>query len=560
MIAYIIKSGLCLALLLVVYKVLLERERMYVFNRYYLLFGLCFAFFVPLITMETVVEVPITDTATMTNFAQFTSENSTAQTIENRSDTTAIATWIIVLVSLYAVGYILFFFRFIRNIYKIFYKILEGIKVRYDKASLVLLRENILPHSFLHYIFLKKEAYDTENIAKELYTHELAHVTQRHTLDIIFIELLQIIFWFNPLLIYYKKAIQLNHEFLADDAVLKSNTQIPAYQYLLLENAQGNQTLRLASNLNFSVTKKRLQMMTKHTTRRRAWFIATLTLPIFIAALFLFSTKVIAQKTTAKTEKIAVNTTTEQNDSKAEYYKNATFVFEDAQGVKTEKKYSDLTATEKARLLPPPNLPIAKSPTKQQLSDWRDQKKFAIWIDGKVTDNSEITNHKIVHFIQSFVYKNARSKRFPQPYQTNLYTKTGFEAMKRKFKPSLGKNAVLYFKEGENQIRMGTRKVSTTEPSSAKNELAKANAMPVNFTNEGKGPNVTEVPFQNASREVVQQTDIRILINKEDTFLLNEDYVIPSLDKLAKALKTELAKITHKKSKNSDHCLRYGSF
>jgi hypothetical protein len=415
-------------------------------------------------------------------------------------------------------------------------------------ASLVLLKENILPHTFLHYIFLKKEAYDTENIAEELYTHELAHVQQKHTLDIILIELLQIVFWFNPLLIYYKKAMQLNHEFLADDAVIKSNIQIPAYQHLLLENSQGNQSLRLASNLNFSVTKKRLQMMTKHTTRGRAWFIATLTLPIFIAALFLFSTKVIAQEMTAEIEEIpAIETTTEQNDPKAEYYKNATFVFEDAQGNKIVKKYSKLTATEKARLVPPPNVPSAKKPTKQQLKDWQDPTKFAVWIDGKVTDNSEIANHNIVHFTQSFVYKNARSERFPQSYQTSLYTKAGFEAMKRKFKVSLGENAVIYIKEGDNQIRMSTKKVGATETPSAQSELAKANPTPENFVNENNGPNEVEILFEKA----FQQPDIIILINKNNKFLVNENYVVPSLEKLGKVIESELAKIKHKNPKTA---------
>ncbi len=546
MIAYIIKSGLCLALILLVYKVLLERERMYVFNRFYLLFGLCFALVVPFITMETAVEIPFTKTTTALDF---TNMNADALGIasENEYAATGIPTWMLVTFGVYAIGYLLFFFRFIQNIYRIFYKIIKSVKVRYKLASLVLLKEDVLPHTFLHYIFLKKEAYDTESIATELYTHELAHVRQKHTLDIILIELIQIVFWFNPLLMYYKKAIQLNHEFLADDAVLQSNIQVPNYQQLLLANAHENNNLYLASNLNFSVTKKRLQMMTKHTTRGRAWLMASLTIPILTVALFLFSTKVIAQKTMVNTVGTTTANMTSEQDPKADYYKNATFVFEDANGTKTKKTYAELTTEEKARLIPPPSKPVAKTPTSQQLNDWKNATKFAVWLDGKVIDNQEISDHDIVHYTQSFVYRNARSKRFPQTHQTQLYTAKGFKAMKSNYAAPLSKNAVLHFKEGENMIRRTGKKVGTTEKSSARHELAKTNKVPVNFVNEKNGPNEIEFPLQTTDQKKIQNRDIQIFINNEKKILVN-DYVISNVSKLDNVLKSELAKIKQKKS------------
>ena len=78
----------------------------------------------------------------------------------------------------------------------------------------------------------------------------------------LFIELLQIAFWFIPIFKLYKKAIQLNHEFLADDAVIKSHKNITEYQYVLLNTSAQNNNIYLASNLNYSLTKKRLLMMT----------------------------------------------------------------------------------------------------------------------------------------------------------------------------------------------------------------------------------------------------------------------------------------------------------
>ena len=132
---------------------------------------------------------------------------------------------------------------------------------------LVLVKQNILPHTFLNYIFVNKQEHKNQVIEDELYTHELAHVHQHHTLDVLFIELLKTVFWFNPLVYVYKKAIQLNHEFLADETVVNAAYNVITYQQLLLQKATTGHTFALASNLNFAITKKRLLMMTKTTPR-----------------------------------------------------------------------------------------------------------------------------------------------------------------------------------------------------------------------------------------------------------------------------------------------------
>jgi beta-lactamase regulating signal transducer with metallopeptidase domain len=86
--------------------------------------------------------------------------------------------------------------------------------------------------------------------------HEFTHVKEKHSRDVIFIELLQTIFWFNPMLIFYKKAIQLNHEYLADEAVVRVYDNVPAYQLLLLDKTAYDCNAYLTSNFNYSVTKK----------------------------------------------------------------------------------------------------------------------------------------------------------------------------------------------------------------------------------------------------------------------------------------------------------------
>jgi len=93
--------------------------------------------------------------------------------------------------------------------------------------------------------------------------HEYNHVKQHHSRDILFIELLKIVFWFQPLLYWYKQHIALNHEFLADDTLNTSKEETQAYLQLLLTQTYQLNEQPLSSSFNFNLTKKRFIMLTK---------------------------------------------------------------------------------------------------------------------------------------------------------------------------------------------------------------------------------------------------------------------------------------------------------
>lgn len=156
---------------------------------------------------------------------------------------------------------------------------------------MVLLDEKVLPHSFLNYVFVSRQEYEAGRIDNELFIHEKAHITQKHSLDILFAEFLQMVFWFNPIIYLYKKAIRLNHEFLADQTVNQACGEVAYYQRLLLQKATGKSLIPIASNLNYSVTKKRFMMMTKHTPTIRL-----VSKSLLSAVFFSFSVKMNAQE------------------------------------------------------------------------------------------------------------------------------------------------------------------------------------------------------------------------------------------------------------------------
>ncbi|MBJ2123202.1 M56 family metallopeptidase [Flavobacterium sp. IB48] len=303
MIAFIVKSTVALCVFLAFYHLILEREKMHQFNRFFLLFAIVISFAIPFISFEIIKEIPV-DFSRQVAISQHALNTSIHQTAE-KVDYKFILLW-----TLYAIVTLLMAIRFGRNIWKIFSRIGNSPNVEFKNSKLVLVKEKIVPHTFLHYIFINLEDYKKQNIEAELYTHELVHVHQKHTLDILFIEFLKVVFWFNPIFLFYKKAIQLNHEFLADQEIVKTYNDVPFYQNLLLTKGSEKQTIYLASNLNYLVTKKRLIMMKKRTSKNTAFLKKIAVVPLVTILMLLLCMKTVAQE--VKTE---VKSSTSKNSS-----------------------------------------------------------------------------------------------------------------------------------------------------------------------------------------------------------------------------------------------------
>ena len=350
---FLIKSTITLFVLLAVYYLFLEKEKIHVFNRFYLLFSLVFSMVIPFITIEVIQEIA----QPTVNPGNIQIQQGSA-VIMQETNYLAIGLW-----SLYAVVTLILAIRFISNIIKISSKMKSNTPINYKNAKLILVPEKTLPHTFLNTIFINETEYNNRQIEAELYTHELTHVTQKHTLDILFIELLKTVFWFNPIFIFYKKAIQLNHEFLADEKVVTSYNNVPFYQSLLLSKANENQTFYLASNLNYLITKKRLLMMTKTTSKTEALLKKAMLIPVVTALLFLLCTKVVAQETNVKKE----TTPAKSGNLFKTYYDKTTFKIKDEKGkVASEKKYNELTPVEK-RAIPSILSKEKELPTNEEL-------------------------------------------------------------------------------------------------------------------------------------------------------------------------------------------------
>ena len=209
MIDYIIKSTLCLSALLVIYHLFLEHEKMHRFNRGFLLFGLVFGLLIPKVSLfASSMAQPVTELLKVTEIvAQPASVSS-----EVVKYTAPQSSWISILFIIYCIGACVLMARFAVNIIAILGRVKKARIIQSAGANIVLVKDSIVPHSFFRYLFLQEEAYMNRLVPPEIIAHELTHLRQKHSFDILFIELLRILFWFNPIFIFYKIRFFMNQD------------------------------------------------------------------------------------------------------------------------------------------------------------------------------------------------------------------------------------------------------------------------------------------------------------------------------------------------------------
>lgn len=192
--------------------------------------------------------------------------------------------------TIYFIGLLFFSTRFGKNLITILLKIKRNPKIIASSHINVLLQKKVIPHTFLKYIFLNKVNFEARQIPDEVLLHEQTHAVQRHSIDILLIEILQIVFWFNPLVYLIKNSIKLNHEFLADQAVLSKGINPIHYQEILLMFSSKTTTPILANSINYSLIKKRFTVMKTKTSKNKIWLRSLLILPLLAILIFSFST------------------------------------------------------------------------------------------------------------------------------------------------------------------------------------------------------------------------------------------------------------------------------
>ena len=256
MVPIILKIILCSALFIAVYYLFLEKEKMYRFNRVYLLSSLLLSYVIPFITFT--VQAP------KATHPQLIIEEATqlVTLVQPKSES---FNWINLIWAIYAA---VTFFILIKGILAIIsIKKVRGEKCKYQNYNIIFTQKSLSPFSFWNTIYMGKEYVKNGIIDPRIFLHEKSHLDQKHSIDLFIIHFVKIFTWFNPALFLYKKAMITNHEFLADEAVLNNEFNLKEYQNLILDELIGSQNMPFTHSLNFNNTKKRFIMMKAQKTK-----------------------------------------------------------------------------------------------------------------------------------------------------------------------------------------------------------------------------------------------------------------------------------------------------
>lgn len=457
MVSYLIKSIVCSGLLLAAYHFLLEREKMLRFNRYYLLAAMVFSLLVPLVTIEMpspIVTQAVTDNPVSQSMVSTTGDNA-VQRIPAQESTPLPAYLPWLLYGLVAAALLL---RTGFQMLVIFRSKSGRQVVPFETAQLVLTPGDTPTYSFFKFIFIPQKAFESQSIPKEILTHELAHTSQLHSLDILFTELLIALWWFNPLLLLYCRAIRLNHEYLADDAVLAGPADVKHYQLLLLDTLLARRNAALASSFNYPFTKKRLAMMTTNVNLRIQFAKKALVALLLPVLAFVLAEKTYSQqpapKTAAKPEQEVENSPVSTQVSEAEMDDFFATVTKNTRVVKNGKGRTDfhinpspevenqlyavyerMSEAQKAQVKAKEisvfrmRIPVKKAPTPEMFENWKRADVFGIWLNDKHVPNSALDKYKhsdIAEYDLSKLYGAALKGR-SYKYQLDILTNDYFD-------------------------------------------------------------------------------------------------------------------------------------
>ena len=291
MINYIIYTIVSLGCSLLVYRLVLKNQKTFHFNRFFLLVTLVLCLLAPIMEIEIFNAIPsLTEIKFQPNENSVASEDlligRTVETVQKRNGFDDS-----IMLYIYLAIAMVFIMRYALNLFRIL-KLTKSSNKNIGDLKLVSIDEQHSTSSFFNYLFINLKHLADATYVKCVIQHETIHSKQLHTLDILFIELLSCLFWFNPFVWFYKREIRENHEFIADEQVVQSGIDIGTYSNSIIYSGNKVNARPLTSGFNFIHIKNRLLMLhqSKSSVLKRT-FKSVIALALFAAIFTLSSFK-----------------------------------------------------------------------------------------------------------------------------------------------------------------------------------------------------------------------------------------------------------------------------
>ena len=258
---FILESGVSLALLSLIYILFLRKETFFRLNRIFLLFSVAFSIVLPFLKFHVyepqsvmLAEVTVTPYRNLMEAVTIYGKDLSGTVVQTISSSRFV-------MFIYLFGVSFFLIRFLIRLTQIMVLIYKHPVNQLGGIKFVSVTKKISPFSFMGYVFINPEKRGEQGYEK-IVAHEIEHIKQGHTFDVLILEVMSVFQWFNPFMWILKRVIRENHEYLADRAVLGSGISVAQYKQLLLSQTLGVK-IDMANNFNSSLVKKRIKMISR---------------------------------------------------------------------------------------------------------------------------------------------------------------------------------------------------------------------------------------------------------------------------------------------------------
>jgi hypothetical protein len=275
---YLLKSVIWISGFALVYLLFLRNERFFLLNRIYLLAGILTSFFFPFVSVHYTVVLPVVRSVQTDNLEAGQIMNTGSSIFHVVKS---------VLFILYISGGILVLSYILKEGRSMLRAIQKSEIISLHKVKLIKSTDYTSAFSFFSYVFVNPSISDLET--KEIMNHELVHISQKHWFDLMLVQLLCIMQWFNPVVWIYIRFIRQNHEYLADEVALQRTTDPALYRAALLNQIVGSPVVSLINSFNYSRNKKRFKMMKNIISSPYRKMKILLILPVFAIVLYSFA-------------------------------------------------------------------------------------------------------------------------------------------------------------------------------------------------------------------------------------------------------------------------------
>jgi len=313
-IGHLLPIGAAIAVLWLAYRLLFINSNRLRFNRLFLLTAMLFSLVLPLLGLWVGTEAPQVVSlkqnllgGSMLSEIVVTPGGQTAlpeaEIVANTAVRPQISVWQVLAV-IYLIGVGVAALLLLIKLGKLAALVIRSPKEKREGYTAVFTGREQGSFSFFRYAF-----FPNENVAPDIIRHELSHIGHRHSWDILFVEVMMVLQWFNPFIYLYKKELQSIHEYQADRDVVATGVDKRNYMMLILQQCTAVDFSGIGNNFSLILTKKRIKMITKNEKAKGLWWRLLATLPV-LAVLLIANTKVTAQEAAVNEQKDEEQATT----------------------------------------------------------------------------------------------------------------------------------------------------------------------------------------------------------------------------------------------------------